>query len=143
MLIKRSNHRFFTIVFKQICIRFSNYILKIDCSIILRAHTDRSVRRATNRQAIGRTNSSQLYTIRSATSYIIVTCSSVFVTASVSQRFIAYCNNMNFRTFAKNDFEKNLYKLMNAVFDKPWRTCTITSTCNLRNGKADGKVRKH
>jgi len=27
---------------------------------------------------------------------------------------------------------------------KPWRTCTITSTCDLwRNGKADGKAWKH
>jgi len=41
--------------------------------------------------------------------------------------------NTNFRTHAKN-FEKNLYKLMNNVFDttwyliKPWRTFIITST---------------
>jgi len=64
-------------------------------------------------------------------SYIIVICNSVLITVFVSQRFRILqisqspwlCNyielSTNFRTLAKNDFEKNLYKLMNnAIFDK-------------------------
>jgi len=62
--------------------------------------TYRSVRRTINRPASGKTNSSQLYTIRSAASYIIVTYSSVLVTVSVSQKFSAYCNSHNLLSFA-------------------------------------------
>jgi len=94
------------------------------------AHTElSSVRQAINHPASDKTNS-QLCMIKSAMSYIIVICNSVFVTASVSQRYTVYCNSRNLHGFAtisnlirilkhfdkfKNDFDKNLYKLMNNV----------------------------
>jgi len=97
----------------------------------MRTLTYRSVRHVTNRQTCGRTSTSQLYTIRSATSYIIISnlrqC-----TRHDSHRFIAYYNSRNLQGFAsissltrilehspRTIFEKYLYKLMNnAVFGK-------------------------
>jgi len=67
---------------------------------------------------------------KSVTSYIIKTCSSVFVMVFKFQKFIAYYNSyLNdfvtisnsiqiFRKHTKNDLKKNLYKLNNAIFEK-------------------------
>jgi len=109
----------------------TGYILEVDlesATSSMRILTYCFVRRATNRPASGRINSSQFYT-----SYVIhyrnlQQCTSRLpyhkdlprIAISQSSWLRTYTElNTNFRTLAKNDFEKNLYILMNnAVFGK-------------------------
>jgi len=120
-------------------VTFSRWTWSIRNIFTTRKLTYRSVRHAINHPARGRTNSSQLYTIRSVTSYIIVTYSSVFVTTSVSQRFTAYCNSRNLHSFAiiSNSIRilehwpritlRKIYTnwWITRYLVKPWRMCSI------------------
>jgi len=132
-------------VFKQICVRFPNYILKIDLLYYFHdAHTDLSFR--PRDKPPGKRQDKLLATLYDKKRYVIhyrnlqqCTPHGLHIEKihrvlqfSQSPRLRTYIElNMNFRTLAKNDFEKNLYKLMNnAVFDKTVENVN-PSTCDL------------
>jgi len=84
-------------------------------------------KRARNYLASERRSSSCYCIIKSITSYIIAICSNVLITSSLQKSILQFAQspwlreshpNSNFRILAKNEFEKNIFKLMNEIFGK-------------------------